>query len=186
MLHKILHESDAKLAFYNRLHPVADAFAYFGGINPIFLHLYGKYYYYDLVKSLSYMNAFKNKFHWETSEWNKWIIAFHRDRWWPFWLLRSRKFRPPFQKRHTSFFYKYLKVPKTTVKPYLQKVGHGMRVLDPTSKATSHYLSWWIGPLEARLFYPPPSNSRCLDLAVSWTSMMRIYPEREWSSRIWS
>ena len=84
------------------------------------------------------------------------------------------------------FFYKFLKVPKTTVKPYLQKVGHGMRVLDPTSKATSHYLSWWIGPLEARLFYPPPSNSRCLDFAVSWTSMMRINQGREWSSRIWS
>ena len=31
------------------------------------------------------------------------------------------------------FFYKYLKLPKTTVKPYLHKVGHGIRVLDPTS-----------------------------------------------------
>ena len=32
------------------------------------------------------------------------------------------------------FFYKYLKLPKTTVKCYLQKVGHGIMVLDPTSK----------------------------------------------------
>ena len=31
-----------------------------------------------------------------------------------------------------AFFYKYLKLPKTTVKPYLQKVGHEIRVLDPT------------------------------------------------------
>ena len=30
------------------------------------------------------------------------------------------------------FFYKYLKLPKTTVKRYLQKVGHGIMVLDPT------------------------------------------------------
>ena len=30
------------------------------------------------------------------------------------------------------FFYKYLKLPKTSVKPHLQKVGHGIMVLDPT------------------------------------------------------
>ena len=31
------------------------------------------------------------------------------------------------------FFYKYLKLPKTPVKRYLQKVGHGIMVLDPTT-----------------------------------------------------
>ena len=30
------------------------------------------------------------------------------------------------------FFYKYLKLPKTTVKSYLQKVGHGIMILNPT------------------------------------------------------
>ena len=30
------------------------------------------------------------------------------------------------------FFYKYPKLPKTTVERYLQKVGHGIMVLDPT------------------------------------------------------
>ena len=30
------------------------------------------------------------------------------------------------------FFYKYLKLPKTTVKRYLQEVGQGIMVLDPT------------------------------------------------------
>ena len=37
------------------------------------------------------------------------------------------------------FFYKYLKLPKTTVKRYLQKVGHGIMVLDPTMKSLSLY-----------------------------------------------
>ena len=32
-----------------------------------------------------------------------------------------------------AFFYKYLKLPKTNVKRYLQKVGHGIMVLDPTN-----------------------------------------------------
>ena len=31
------------------------------------------------------------------------------------------------------FFYKYFTLPKTTVKLYLQKVGHGIMVLDPTN-----------------------------------------------------
>ena len=62
------------------------------------------------------------------------LFAFHRDLWRPFWILRSGKFRTPFQKRRRSlFFYKYLKLPKTTAKPYLQKVGHGIMVLNPTS-----------------------------------------------------
>ena len=29
------------------------------------------------------------------------------------------------------YFYKYRKLPKTTVKPYLQKVGHGIKDFDP-------------------------------------------------------
>ena len=39
-----------------------------------------------------------------------------------------------FLERHASLFcfYKYLKLPKTIVKPYLPKVGHGIMVLDPT------------------------------------------------------
>ena len=134
VLHEILRESDQKFAVYNRSHPVADASSYFGDINPISLRLYGKYHYYDLNKFIFYINAFKNEFHWGISGWNKWILAFHRDWWRPFWILLSRKFRPPFKKRRRSlFFYKYLKLPKTTVKPYLHKVGHGIRVLDPTS-----------------------------------------------------
>ena len=63
VLHKILGQPDQKLAVYNGLHPVADAFSYFGGINLRFSHLYGKYYYYDLNKSISYINAFKHEFH---------------------------------------------------------------------------------------------------------------------------
>ena len=34
-------------------------------------------------------------------------------------------------------FDKYPKLPKTTVKPYLPKVGHGIMVLDPTIYDTS-------------------------------------------------
>ena len=133
VLHKILGQPDQKLAVYNGLHPVIDTFSYFGGIHLTFLHLDGKYYYCDLNKFISYINEFKNEFYWETSGWNKWILAFHRDQWRLFWILRYGKFRPPFQKRLRSlFFYKYLKLPKTTVKPYLHKVGHGIIVLDPT------------------------------------------------------
>ena len=66
-LHKILGEQDKKLAVYNGLNPVADALSYFGGINLTFFHLNGKYYYHDLNKSISYINTFKNEFHWETS-----------------------------------------------------------------------------------------------------------------------
>ena len=64
------------------------------------------------------------------------------DRWRPFWILRSGKFRPPLQKRHRSlFFYKYLKLPKTTVKPYLQKVGHGIMVsFGPTNMTLIHFV----------------------------------------------
>ena len=67
VVHKILDQPDQKLAVYNGLLSVADAFSYFGGINLTFLHLYGKYYCYDFNKSISYINAFKNEFHWETS-----------------------------------------------------------------------------------------------------------------------
>ena len=49
------------------------------------------------------------------------------------------KFRPLFQKRRRSlFFYKYLKLPKTTVKPNLQKAGHGIMVLNPTIEISSN------------------------------------------------
>ena len=44
VLHKILVQPDQKLAVHNGLRPVADAFAYFGGINLTFSHLYSKYY----------------------------------------------------------------------------------------------------------------------------------------------
>ena len=36
------------------------------------------------------------------------------------------------------YFYKYLKLPKTTVKLYLPNVGHGIMVLNPTIKISSH------------------------------------------------
>ena len=49
----------------------------------------------------------------------------------PFWISRSGKFRPPFEKRRRSlFFNKYPKLPKTAVKRYLQKIGHGIMVFD--------------------------------------------------------
>ena len=113
VLHKILGQPDQKLAVYNGLHPVDDAFSYFRGINVTFLHLYGENYYYDLNKSISYVNAFKNEFHWETTGWNKWILAIHRDWWRPYWILRFKTFCLPFQKRRRSFFFtntlRYLK-----------------------------------------------------------------------------
>ena len=112
--HEILGQPNQKLAVYNGLHLVAEAFFYFGGINLTFSHLYDKYYYYDLNKTISNLNSLKKEFHWETNAWNKWIIAFHRDRLWPFWIVSCGKFRPPSQKRGGSLFsYKYLKLPKT-------------------------------------------------------------------------
>ena len=45
VLHEILGQRDQKLADYNGLHPIADAFPYFCSIHLTFLHLYGKYYY---------------------------------------------------------------------------------------------------------------------------------------------
>ena len=67
LLHQILGQPDQKLAVYNGLHPVADEFTHFGGINLTFLHLYVKYYHHDLNKSISYINALKNEFQ------NKWV-----------------------------------------------------------------------------------------------------------------
>ena len=66
VLNEILGQPDQDLPVYYGLHPVADPFSSFGGINLRFLHIYGKYSFCDLNKSISYINAFKNEFHWET------------------------------------------------------------------------------------------------------------------------
>ena len=71
VLHESLGQQDKKIVVSNILNPVAGAFSYFGGIHLKFVHLCGKYYYYDLNKSISYINAFKNEFHWESGGWNK-------------------------------------------------------------------------------------------------------------------
>ena len=62
------------------------------------------------------------------------------DRWRSFCFLRSTTSCPHFlEKRKSLFFDNYLKLPKTIVKPYLPKVGHGIMVLDPIV-AVSLYL----------------------------------------------
>ena len=65
--HEILGQPNQKLAVYNGLHLVAEAFFYFGGINLTFSHLYDKYYYYDLNKTISNIKSLKKEFHWETN-----------------------------------------------------------------------------------------------------------------------
>ena len=51
-------------------------------------------------------------------------LAYHCDRWRPFWILRFTKSRPPFlEKCRGEFFDKYLKLLETIVQPHLLKVG---------------------------------------------------------------
>ena len=73
-----------------------------------------KYQLVDIHQSIFHLNAFKNEFHWETSGWNKWILAFYCDRWRPFWFLRSTKFRPLFSREDSSLFFEKT---ETIVKP---------------------------------------------------------------------
>ena len=61
----------------------------------------------ELKKFMFYLNALKKQVHWETRGWNKWKRVFHCDRWRPFLILRSTKFRPPLERRRMLFFDKY-------------------------------------------------------------------------------
>ena len=81
-----------------------------------------KYKFVNIHRSFFYLNAFKNELHWETSVWYKLILAYQCGRWRPFWMLCTKKSRPPFPaKRRSLFFDKYHKLPETIVKHHLPK-----------------------------------------------------------------
>ena len=63
------------------------------------------------------------------------------------------------------FFYKYLKLPKTTVKRYLQNVGHGIMVLDPTIRAYSPGANSW-KTLKNGFISTPKVTKVCVDRIV--------------------
>ena len=63
------------------------------------------------------------------------IFKFHFQygRWRPFWILASPKFRRHFREGHgSSFFSKYSKELKPSVKPYYSIGGHGIHRYNPT------------------------------------------------------
>ena len=83
------------------------------------------------------------------------------------------------------FFYKYLKLPKTTVKRYLQKSGHGIMVLDPTiHKCQPVYLHHLLKPLNRTHNLRSPDHDQLVVPRVSSKMGEGLCRLRPASSRI--